>query len=459
MGWSNKQLSVLGVVSTTSFMGTFLISSINIALPAIEKSFGMNAVELSWVITSFLLATALFMLPVGRWGDTSGNSRLFKTGLIIFTAASLFCALAPSGKCLIAARFIQGIGMAFSNTTGSAILVSNFPAKNRGQVIGISVASVYIGLALGPFVGGIITQHLGWHTLFYLSFVLGLTTTVIAFVFLKKEAVHSGVSIKQDWRGIQLFMLGLIALVYGSSVIPALYGWALMLGGIALISVFWLLEGRTEFPMLDTKLYTQNKLFAYSNLAALINYTSTFAIVFFLSFYLQKIKGFEPQKAGVIIIAQPVMMAVFSPIIGRWADKIQPRYFATTGMTICSIGLAALAFLSERTPIGFIIAILIWVGMGFALFSSPNMTTIMSSVDKSRYGQASGSAASMRVFGQIISMTIATLYISFLFGGQSIEDVSHGDFLTVMKWGFITFAIIGICGIYFSMARGNVERG
>jgi len=153
------------------------------------------------------------------------------------------------------------------------------------------------------------------------------------------------------------------------------------------------------------------------------------------------------------------MMAVFSPIIGRWADKIQPRYFATTGMTICSIGLAALAFLSERTPIGFIIAILIWVGMGFALFSSPNMTTIMSSVDKSRYGQASGSAASMRVFGQIISMTIATLYISFLFGGQSIEDVSHGDFLTVMKWGFITFAIIGICGIYFSMARGNVERG
>jgi EmrB/QacA subfamily drug resistance transporter len=438
-------------------MGTFLISSINIALPAIEKSFGLNAVELSWVITSFLLATVLFMLPVGRWGDTSGNGKLFKIGLIIFTASSLFCALAPTGKWLVAARFIQGVGAAFSNTTGSAILVSNFPAKNRGQVIGISVASVYIGLALGPFIGGIITQHLGWHTLFYLSFVLGLAITVIAFVFLKKESAQAPT--RQDWRGILFFMLGLLALVYGSSVIPTFYGWALMIGGIALIFVFWILEGRTEYPMLDTKLYTQNRLFAYSNLAALINYTSTFAIVFFLSLYLQKIKGLEPQKAGGIIIAQPIMMAVFSPLIGRLADKIQPRYFATAGMTICSIGLAALAFLSEQTPIGYIVAILVWVGLGFALFSSPNMTTIMSSVDKSRYGQASGSAASMRVFGQIISMTIVTLFFSFLFGGQSIEDVPHDDFLTVMKWGFITFAAIGIGGIYFSMARGNVERG
>lgn len=439
-------------------MGTFLISSINIALPAIERSFGLNAVELSWIVTSFLLATVLFMLPVGRWGDASGNVRFFKAGVVVFTVSSLLCGLAPSGKWLIAARFLQGIGSAFSNTTGSAILVAGFPAKNRGQVIGISVASVYMGLALGPFIGGIITHHLGWHALFYLSSALGLVVTLVTFAFLKKETAQPANSPKQDWPGIILFMAGLASLVYGSSVIPSAGGWALMLAGIGLLVFFWMQENRAEYPMLDTKLYTHNRLFAYSNLAALINYTSTFAIVFFLSLYLQKIKGMDPQEAGVIIIAQPIMMAVFSPFIGRMADKVQPRYFATLGMSMCTAGLAALALLTKQTPLWQIVGILVWMGLGFALFSSPNMATIMSSVDKSRYGQASGSASSMRVFGQIVSMTIVTLYFSFLFGGQSIKDVPHETFLTVMKWGFATFAAIGVCGIYFSFARGNVAR-
>ena len=141
-------------VSITSFMGTFLISSINIALPAIEQSFGLNAISLSWVITAFLVATGIFLLPVGKWGDISGNVRLFKTGLIVFTLASVLCAVSPSGVWLIVARFVQGVGSAFTNTTGQAILVTNFPARNRGQVIGISVASVYAGLATGPFIGG-----------------------------------------------------------------------------------------------------------------------------------------------------------------------------------------------------------------------------------------------------------------------------------------------------------------
>lgn len=457
MSWSKKQLSILLVVTITSFMGTFLISSINIALPEIEKSFGLNAVELSWIVTSFLLATVLFMLPVGKWGDVSGNERLFKIGMVLFTASSLFCGIAPTGKWMIAARFLQGIGSAFSNTTGSAILVANFPAKNRGQVIGISVASVYIGLALGPFIGGIITQHIGWHSLFYLSFVLGIFATIIAFVFLKKESSVPVENKGNDWTGTFFFMFGLVALVYGSSVIPAILGWVLMLAGIVLLVCFWIIESRVPNPMLNTKLYTKNKLFAYSNLAALINYTATFAIVFFLSLYLQKIQGLSPQKAGSIIIAQPLMMALFSPFVGKLSDRIEPRYFATLGMTMCTIGLTALAFLTEQTPIWVIVVILVWVGLGFAFFSSPNMSTIMSSVDRSQYGQASGSASSMRVFGQIVSMTIVTLFFSFLFGGKSINAVSNDIFLTVMKWGFITFAAICFCGIYFSFARGNVE--
>lgn len=439
-------------------MGTFLISSINIALPAIEKSFDLNAIALSWVITAFLVATGIFLLPVGKWGDISGNVRLFKIGLVVFTLASFLCAVSPSGLWLIVARFVQGVGAAFTNTTGQAILVAGFPARNRGQVLGISVASVYAGLATGPFLGGFLTQSLGWHSLFYVASVLGVLSTIIAFVFLEKDAAISKGEKKINLRGTLIFMLGLVALVYGSSHIPSAYGWGLMSFGIAMLVMFWIIESRLTNPMFETRLFTHNKLFSFSNLAALINYTATSAIVFFLSLYLQKIQGLLPRDAGAVIIAQPVMMALFSPLVGRLSDKIQPRYFATLGMAMCSAGLFAMSFFTSATPLWIIILVLVWEGLGFAFFSSPNMSTIMGSVDKSRYGQASGIASSMRIFGQIVGMTIVTFFFAFHFGSDAVTEVNDDIFLTAMKWGFVTFALISVVGIYFSFTRGNVER-
>lgn len=439
-------------------MGTFLISSINIALPAIETSFGLDAISLSWVITAFLVATGIFLLPVGKWGDISGNVRLFKVGLIVFTVASVLCAVSPSGIWLIVARFIQGVGSAFSNTTGQAILVANFPARNRGQVIGISVASVYTGLATGPFIGGFLTQALGWHSLFYVAAVLGVLSTIIAFAFLEKDAQAHSIDKKVNLRGTLFFVLGLVALVYGSSHIPSALGWGLMMFGVVMLVLFWIIESRLANPMFETRLFTHNKLFGFSNMAALINYTATSAIVFFLSLYLQKIQGLPPREAGAIIIAQPVMMALFSPVVGRLSDRIQPRYFATLGMAMCSAGLFAMSFFTSETPLWFIILVLVWEGLGFAFFSSPNMSTIMGSVDKSRYGQASGIASSMRIFGQIVGMTIVTFFFAFHFAGDAVTDVSDTIFLTAMKWGFVTFALISLIGIYFSYTRGNVER-
>ena len=439
-------------------MGTFLISSINIALPAIEQSFGLNAISLSWVITAFLVATGIFLLPVGKWGDISGNVRLFKAGLIVFTLASVLCAVSPSGVWLIIARFVQGVGSAFTNTTGQAILVTNFPARNRGQVIGISVASVYAGLATGPFIGGFLTQALGWHSLFYVAAILGVLSTIIAFAFLEKDTHVPSGDKKVNLRGTLFFVIGLVGLVYGSSHIPSAYGWGLMIFGIVMLVLFWIIESRLANPMFETRLFTHNKLFGFSNLAALINYTATSAIVFFLSLYLQKIQGLPPREAGAVIIAQPVMMAIFSPVVGRLSDRIQPRYFATLGMAMCSIGLFAMSFFTSTTPLWIIILVLVWEGLGFAFFSSPNMNTIMSSVDKSRYGQASGTASSMRIFGQIVGMTIVTFFFAFHFGSKAVTEVNDTIFLIAMKWGFVTFALISVMGIYFSFTRGNVER-
>ncbi len=448
----------MAIVAITSFMGTFLISSINIALPAIETSLGLKAVTLSWIITSFLLATGMFMLPVGRWGDIKGIRSLFKLGVIFFTFSSLLCGFAGSGFWLIVFRFIQGIGAAFTATTGSAILVSSFPPQHRGRVLGISVSSVYLGLAFGPLAGGLMTQFLGWRSIFFVASGFGLITTAIAFIFLDKDGIAEGNMQKIDLKGIVFYMLGLMALVYGSSRIPAVSGWLLMGGGVLALIIFWMLEARSPLPVIETKLFTHNRLFAYSNLAALINYSATSAIVFFLSLYLQKVKGMLPHAAGMVLIAQPVMMAIFSPVAGRLSDTVQPRYLSTIGMTMCTIGLATFSFLTSATPVWFIVVTLIWVGLGFAFFSSPNMNTIMSSVSQRQYGLASGSASTMRVIGQIISMTIATLLFAGMFGNQAIETVPDPLFLKVVRWGFGSFSLISIAGIYFSINRGKINR-
>lgn len=453
-----EELSVLLVVSTTSFMGTFLISAVNIALPTIERDFSLTAIELSWIITSFILGTALFILPAGTWGDRNNNRKLFKWGLLLFTLSSLLCYIAPDGHWLIAGRFVQGVGAAFTGTTGQAILVASFPAEKRGHVLGISVSAVYAGLALGPLIGGILTVHTGWRSLFLIAVIFGLITYLIAFRFLKSNGKKAHPNSGGDHWGTILFMTGLSALVFGSSQIPSPLGWTLMGVAIILLLLFWQMESRVSNPLLDIRLFTRNKLFTYSNLSALINYTATFAIVFFLSLYLQKVQGLSPRDAGAIIVAQPLMMALFSPMVGKLSDRFQPRYFATVGMAMCTSGLGMLAFLSPATPIGWIVAILIWVGVGFALFSSPNMNTIMSSVAHPQYGQASGIAASMRVFGQIISMSIITFLFSMHFGDSSVEAVSDPVFMDVMQWGFLTFAIIGIPGIYFSFNRGNMKK-
>ena len=458
MIWSRKQISILAIVATTSFMGTFLISSVNIALPAIEKSFGLNAVTLSWVVTSFLLSTAMFLLPFGRWGDLTGIRWLFKTGVVVFTLSSLMCGFAPSGTWLIIFRFIQGIGAACSSTTGLAILVSSFLPQQRGRVLGFSVAAVYLGLAFGPFAGGYITQFLGWRSIFFLSAILGILTTAIAIMYLGKDEANMDAERKIDLRGTILYMIGLVILVYGSSQIPSLTGWLLLASGILTLFVFWRMETKSAYPVIDTGLFTKNRLFAFSNLAALINYSATFAIVFLLSLYLQKIAGLSPRSAGTILVAQPAVMAIFSPIAGRLSDRIQPRYLTTIGMSMCTTGLAAFAFLSLSTPVWIIVCLLFWLGLGFALFSSPNMNTIMSAVSKSQYGLASGTSATMRVLGQIVSMTIATLFFAAFIGNQAIETVPDHLFISAIRWGFFTFSLVSVVGIFFSYNRGQIHR-
>ncbi len=457
MSWDNKQKTALAIAAITSFLNPFLISSVNVALPDIEKALSLNAITLSWIITSYLLSSAVLLLPMGKFADTRGIKKVFRIGVILFSITTLLCGLSLTGNMLIILRTLQGIGGSMTMTTSSAILVSAFPPQQRGRVLGISTASVYMGLATGPFVGGIITEHLGWRYVFIISSLFGFFATIITLLYLGKDENKVDKS-PIDIYGSIIYATALISLVFGSTKIPSLFGILLLIIGTILLITFVIVQRRVKFPVIDLKLFSRNKIFAFSNIAALINYSATYAIVFILSIYLQKINSLTPQGAGMILLAQPVMMAFLSPLAGRWSDRIQPRFLSSIGMALSAIGLLLFVFLTPQTSTTYIIINLIILGTGFGLFSSPNMNTIMSSVDKHQYAIASGVSSSMRVVGQIVSMTIVTFFMAWFLGKSSIMQVDDALFMKSVKWAFSSFAILAFIGIYFSMARGNLKR-
>jgi EmrB/QacA subfamily drug resistance transporter len=449
-----QEKATLFISTLTSFMGPFIISSVNVALPAIQKEFNADAVQLSWISTSLLLATAVILLPAGRIGDIHGRKRVFKWGLALFTTASVLAGLSSSVGMLIFFRVFQGAASAMFTATGVAILTSVFPPQKRGRVMGIYVSAVYIGLSAGPFLGGILTQHIGWRSLFFLVAPFGILSFYIASKYLEGEwADAKGETF--DTAGSIFYGIAILSLVYGASVLPDIKAVYLIIFGLLSLGFFTWFELRIELPVVNINLFRENKLFTFSSIAALINYSATFVVAFLLSLYLQYIKGMTPQTAGIVLVSQPVIMAVFSPMAGRLSDLIEPRKIATSGMAITSVGLFIFLFIDRTTSIPYIIGTLMILGFGFAMFSSPNMSAIMGSVEKRFLGIASGTVGTMRLLGQMTSMAIAMVVFSVFIGREEITPANYGLFLISIRVCFTISSILCVVGIFFSFFRGR----
>jgi EmrB/QacA subfamily drug resistance transporter len=447
---------VLLVATMASFLFPFMLSAVNIALPTIGKELSLDAVTLGWIATAYLLSSATLLVPFGRIADIYGRKKIFTCGIVIFTLSSLFSGMASSVTMLISCRVFQGVGGAMLAGTVVALLTTVFPANERGKVLGINVAATYIGLSLGPVLGGILTQHLGWRSIFFLSAFLGLA--VIGVVLWKLKGEWTGAKGERfDFVGSVIYSLGLVALVYGFTLLPAISGVWLIVGGAIGLSAFTKWEMRTRSPVLDISLFRNSKAFTFSNLAALINYSATFAVAFLISLYLQYVKGFNPQGAGLILVAMPAMQAIFSPLAGRLSDRIEPRLIASAGMTLTTVGLIIFIFLNEATSLKLIIGNLILMGFGFALFSSPNTNAVMSSAPNTAYGVASATLATMRQVGMVFSMGITMLMFALYMGRVQITPEHYSLFQASMKMSFIIFAILCFGGIFASLARGKVR--
>ena len=454
----NRTSKRITLLSTTlaSFLVPFIGASINVALPAMGSEFSLDAISLSWITTSFLLASAAFLVPFGRLADMIGRKRVFLAGVILFSLSSLFLALSPSATWLFVFRVVQGIASAMLFSTAVAILISVYPASERGRVLGINVASVYLGLSLGPFLGGLLTQYWGWRSIFVLCVVLGVL--IVFFVVWKLRGEWTGVQGESfDLVGSFIYALSLIALMYGFSSLPDLLGAGLLAGGLIGLIVFVAWETRVASPVLDLRLFRHNRVFAFSGLAALINYGATYAVSMLLSLYLQYIKGLSPRDAGLVLVAQPVMQMLFSPLAGRLSDRIEPRLIASTGMGLTAVGLLLFSFIGAGTGIGWIVAILLLMGFGFALFSSPNTNAIMGSVEKEFYGVASATVGTMRSIGQMLSMGIVMVLFAVVIGRVEITPAQYAQFLQSVKIAFGIMTALCLVGVFASLARGRVR--
>lgn len=450
-----EKLALL-VVCLSSFTAPLMLSAVNVAVPAIAADLGADAMMLAWIPTAYLLTSAVLLLPCGRIADMIGRKRVFLAGMITISVASVAASTAGSMPALLGYRILQGAGAAMLFATGMALLTSIVPRARRGAAIGLSVSAVYLGLACGPMLGGWATHHFSWRVAFLIHLPVTLAIIAIALAGLKGEWRNEKPQ-RFDTGGALIYAFAVTAFMYGVSLLPGVDGLVLMLAGCAGAVVFTRHERRTVDPLFDVGLFLGNRIFTYSCLASVFIYTATFGTSYLLSLYLQYIRGMTPAAAGLLLVAQPGVMALLSPVTGRLSDRIEPRVLASIGLVLLTLGLGTLAALGRHSTSLHVFAGLVVVGGGFALFSAPNVNAIMGSVDRQHLGTASGAVSTMRVLGQMSSMALVTVTFALLLGPVQIAPVHYPALVQSIRLAFMAGAALSVVAIYFSVQRGEMH--
>jgi MFS family permease len=446
--------SVLLVATFAAFLTPFLSSAVNLALPSIGKDLNASAIGLGWIASSFILSSAMFLLPFGRLADIVGRKKIFSLGIFLFTVSTFLIIFCKTLTTLLILRILSGIAGAMIFGTSLAIITSVFQPGERGRAMGINITAVYLGLSAGPVIGGLLTQYFGWRSIFIFLVPFGLVSLFLLFTKIKSEWAESRGD-KFDWQGSVIYGISIATFMYGFSKLPTPSGWYFLISGIVLGVIFLIFENRISNPVFDIRLILRNRVFAFSGIAALIHYSATSATGFFISLYLQYLHGLDARSAGLIMISQPLAMTILSPLAGKLSDKRNPGMIASAGMGLTATGLILLCFITQETAHSLIVGLLILMGTGFALFSSPNSNAIMSSVEKKHLGVASGVVGTMRMLGQMLSMGIAMMILSVYIGRQQITPATYPGFMTGMRTGFIIFSILCVLGIFASLARNS----
>lgn len=441
--------AVILVIALTQFALPFMYSGVALTLPSVGIEFSASAVSLALIETVYLGAGAAFLLPMGRVAETADMPTLFKTGLLIYTAATLAVGYMPSIPAILAVRFVQGIASALMGATAMALLFRNTSATARGRAIGVCLGAVYAGLAAGPFFAGVITTHLGWRWVYF------LTAIPLFLSFLLVQAKLSGWRFSRpvlNWRASGFIVAAVFLLIFGCALLASgSIGYLLLALAAVAGAAYYALDRRSPRPMLELDRLRENPEYGRALLGLFAIYAAGFGMTFLLSLYLQLFNGFTPQEAGIVLMISPCVMAVVAPFAGRLADRFPPQPLASLGALCVIVSLLMATQISIEASLPFIVAVLMMQGLGFALFSAPNMSQIMHSVKQDQLTMASALSAKMRSLGMVASMAIVTICLAVILGAGTITgggDYVHGmmfGYLSVLEYSFVAYSVIACC--------------
>ncbi len=452
---SSASITLL-VVSVIQFIMPFLMSATYVALPSIGKDLQANAVQMGLAITFFVLTIAATALPAGRFADIYGRKKIFISGMVLLTIATVAIGVSTTIEMFLVLRLAQGIGCGLISSTSMAILTSTTPKERRGKAMGITISMVYLGLSLGPSLSGFIVSYAGWRGVFFLISALLLLAILLTTTTLKGEWT-SAPDETFDYKGSAVFFISLCLFVFGASTLTdsSWFIWLMFLG-IAGLGLFCYMQWRSSSPLLDLHFLATNLTFSFSNLATFLNYASITSFTFLFSLYLQYVKGFSPKHAGIILVLQPVLQAILAPFVGRLSDQYPPSAIATIGMGFCTMGLFSAAFINQQTTMIYIVIVLITLGISLGLFSTSNMTAIMNSVGPRYYGTAASMVSTMRMMGMLCSGTLIAIILSLYFGKDPVTQTNTPVFIRSMQTSLYLFSSLSLLGTIFSMVKGQL---
>jgi EmrB/QacA subfamily drug resistance transporter len=459
---TTQKWGVLVVIGIGTFMSALDTSVVNTVLPVIGKNLNVAVTNVEWVVTIYLLVLSGLLLSFGRLGDMRGHKTIYLSGFGIFIAGSLLSGIAPSITFLIAFRGLQALGAAMLSANSPAILTKSFPAQQRGQALGLQATMTYLGLTVGPSLGGWLASLFSWRVVFYINLPVGLAAIWLSTRFIPNDTSRQHAE-RFDFPGAITFLLGLGSLLLGLNQ-GGEWGWTsipvlvLLLGAIILLTLFLYIEGHVKNPMLDLSLF-KHLPFSMTTASAVINYIGVYSSIFLMPYYLIQGRGFTPAQAGLILTAQPVVMVVIAPISGTLSDRIGTRLPAVFGMAVLSAGLFLLSRLTAQSSIESMMLALAVVGLGTGAFISPNNSALMGSAPKSRQGIAAGILATSRNFGMVLGVGIAGAIFTTVLahGGTGLSSPGNplqtGAIFTALGMSFLVASMITILGVITGMVR------
>jgi MFS family permease len=443
---------LLVAASCASFVTASLLNILNVAVPVIELELQVSAVDTTWVAASFLLCSGALVLPFAQIANRIGRRRAFSHGLLIVVASSVLHCFVDTYWQLIVIRVLQAIGTAFIYATSHALVSAIYPAKQRGVALGVTVSSAYIGLTLGPLIGGLLTEMLGWRTVMLWPVPLAGFAWWILNTKIDTEWRYPETG-KVDLRGTALLAVLLFSSYFGITLLPAFSAIALLLTACIAGYVFLQVEKRSKHAIFDPVLFSENRMLRHSVLASFLLYSVMYSVGYIISIYLQFGSKMNAGEAGLIMLIQPLMMALMSPVAGRLSDHHEPRLLATGGVIITAIGLLVLAGLPHQNGAVPSALGLLLVGVGFGLFSAPNFNAVMSSVGSRDMASAGAIFSTARVMGQLMGM--ANIALVFALGPVLLA----GDQIQFVKVSFLLGFVFCLPALSFSYYRGNVRSG